>query len=122
MPGYIVLPLRDPYLGLFTDNVGWPVPIDAGHTRFASFTITRPRSALQRVAMRLWYACYYAPLHVRFLGQDRRLEESQLYGHQNRLSATDIGLVQWRHLAPRIARQSGVPVGARGNGGTRSEG
>jgi phenylpropionate dioxygenase-like ring-hydroxylating dioxygenase large terminal subunit len=112
MPGYIVLPLRDPYFGLHTINVGWPVPVDESHTQFASLTVTTPSTRLQRWATRAWYHCFYAPLHSGFLNQDRRMEESQGFGRPEKLSATDSGLIQWRRMAPRIARQSSTAAGS----------
>jgi nitrite reductase/ring-hydroxylating ferredoxin subunit len=117
MPGYIVLPLRDPYFGVHSDNVGWPVPIDATRTQFVSITsIQQPKSPLGRLAKRLWFRGFYGPLHSGFLNQDRRLEASQAFGTPERLSATDLGLIQWRRLAPRIARQAPAAAHPNGNG------
>jgi hypothetical protein len=39
------------------------------------------------------------------VGQDRRLIEVQNYRSPESLSATDVGLIQWRRLATTLARQ-----------------
>lgn len=105
MPGNIVVKIRDPYFGVHISNLGWPVPIDANHTRHLNLIVTYPKKFITKVAMRLWYKIYYRAMHKRFVGQDRRLIEVQEYRNPESLSVTDVGLVQWRHLAAKLVRQ-----------------
>jgi hypothetical protein len=104
MPGYLMLRGQmDPFLGVAHDNVGWPVPIDEHRTMYVGFLITRPKTPLGKLAMALWWK-YYRYLHYPFLGQDKRLVETQDYRSES-LSSIDIGVVAWRHFAAKVARR-----------------
>jgi phenylpropionate dioxygenase-like ring-hydroxylating dioxygenase large terminal subunit len=105
MPGNIVVKIREPFFGIHMANIGWPVPVDEKLTRHLNLIVTYPKNALQRLALDLWYRAYFRPIHRRFVGQDRRLIEVQNYRSPESLSATDVGLIQWRRLATTLARQ-----------------
>lgn len=105
MPGYIVVKVRDPYFGVHMANMGWPVPIDGNRTRHLNFLATYPTNPVHKLALKGWYHIYFQPVHQDFLWYDRYLLEVQNYRDPESLSATDIGLIQWRRLAPRLARQ-----------------
>lgn len=105
MPGYIVVRLREPFLGFRMSNLGWPVPVDENLTRHLNLVVTYPVNAAQRLAYKAWHRLYFREIHTRFVGQDRRILETQDPSAPEHLSATDVGLIQWRKLAPRIARQ-----------------
>ncbi|NIO07538.1 MAG: hypothetical protein GTO40_05835, partial [Deltaproteobacteria bacterium] len=86
----------------------WPVPVDEHRTRHLNFLVTYPTNAVHRFAIKVWYNAYYRYLHQLFLRQDRRQIEVQRYRQAEHLSNTDIALIQWRKLAPRIARKGGA--------------
>ena len=104
MPGNIVVKVRDPYCGIHISNMGWPVAIDENRTRHLNFLVTYPTNPIHRLALKLWYNIYFRHVHQLFLKQDRRQIEVQSYRESERLSNTDIALIQWRKLAPRLAR------------------
>ena len=104
MPGNIIVKVRDPYCGIHISNMGWPVPIDENRTRHLNFLVTYPINPIHRLALKLWYNIYFRHVHQLFLKQDRRQIEVQRYRNGEHLSNTDIGLIQWRKLAARIAR------------------
>ncbi len=118
MPGHIVVKVRDPYFGVHISNMGWPAPIDEHRTRHLNFLVTYPKSIIHRSALKVWYNLYFRNVHQLFLKQDRRQIEVQRYRDPEHLSNTDIGLIQWRKLAPRIARKAQsnepLPTGAPG--------
>ncbi len=125
MPGNIVVKVRDPYCGVHISNMGWPVPVDEHRTRHLNFLVTYPGNSIHRLALKIWYNFYFRHVHQLFLRQDRRLIEVQRYREGEHLSNTDIALIQWRKLAPKIARrakastaaalgQSGNPAKERG--------
>ncbi|HEY3303758.1 MAG TPA: aromatic ring-hydroxylating dioxygenase subunit alpha [Candidatus Binatia bacterium] len=105
MPGYIVLNLRDPYFGVRMANLGWPVPVDENSTRHLNFIVTYPKNIIHKSLLTAWYHAYFWPMHRRFLFQDRRLLEVQDRSRET-LSASDVGVINWRRLAPKIARQA----------------
>ena len=105
MPGYIVLHLRDPYFGVRMVNFGWPIPVDEGHMRHLNFIITYPKNPLHKAVLNAWYHGYFWPMHRRFILQDRRLLEVQNRARET-LSGSDVGVIHWRRLAPKLARQA----------------
>jgi phenylpropionate dioxygenase-like ring-hydroxylating dioxygenase large terminal subunit len=104
MPGYIVLHLRDPYFGVSMMNLGWPFPVDEGLTHHLNFIVTYPKNLLHKLLLTVWYHLYFWPMHRRFLFQDRRLLEVQDRARES-LSTSDSGVIYWRRLAPKLARQ-----------------
>jgi phenylpropionate dioxygenase-like ring-hydroxylating dioxygenase large terminal subunit len=106
MPGYLALRMQEAVFGVSHVNVGWPVPIDEHHTRYVNLIVTYPDNAARRVAYKAWFRGYYRPLHSRLVGQDKHLLESQAYRDPEKLSVTDTGLIQWRRVAPKLARQA----------------
>lgn len=109
MPGHIVVKIRDPYCGIHISNMGWPVPVDENHTRHLNFLVTYPKNVVSKFFFRLWFNLYFKIVHQTFLMQDRRQIEVQGYRDPENLTNTDIGLIQWRKLAPQIARKAGTP-------------
>jgi len=105
MPGNIVVKIREPFFGIHMANIGWPVPVEEKRTRHLNLIVTYPKNILQRLALDLWYRIYFRPVHRRFVAQDRRLIEVQNYHNPESLSATDVGLIQWRRLAMSLARK-----------------
>lgn len=106
MPGHIVVKIRDTFFGIHISNMGWPSPIDEHRTRHLNFLVTYPSNPIHRLAFKLWYNLYFRHVHKLFLRQDRRQIEVQRYRDPEHLSNTDIGLIQWRKLAPQIARKA----------------
>jgi phenylpropionate dioxygenase-like ring-hydroxylating dioxygenase large terminal subunit len=104
MPGYIVLNLRDPYFAVRMANLGWPIPVDEKLTRHLNFIITYPKNIIHKLALMVWYHAYFWPMHRQFILQDRRLLEVQDRARET-LSASDSGVIYWRRLAPKLARQ-----------------
>jgi phenylpropionate dioxygenase-like ring-hydroxylating dioxygenase large terminal subunit len=113
LPGFIVVYALEGVFGVQHINLAWPVPIDAHRTMFVNIIVTHPKSLLDRIGLNLWWHAYYGPLHERFVGQDRRLIESQDYRAPEKLSAIDTGLIQWRRLARRAAESAEAPVVSR---------
>lgn len=107
MPGYIVLPARrEPYLGFEIIGIQWPVPIDEQRTRIFECVVTRPTNPLASLGYRLWWHAYYRWVHVAFFThQDSQIIEHQNYRDPETLSASDVGLIQWRKLAARMAAE-----------------
>jgi phenylpropionate dioxygenase-like ring-hydroxylating dioxygenase large terminal subunit len=105
MPGYVVLRLHEPFLGFIMVAVQWPYPIDEKRTRTLSLVMTYPRNAVERLACRLWFNGYYRHTLRQFVGQDRRLLESETYRDPEHLSASDAALIQWRRFALKAARR-----------------
>jgi phenylpropionate dioxygenase-like ring-hydroxylating dioxygenase large terminal subunit len=110
LPGYIVIVQKDAYFGVEFTNIGWPVPIDAKRCYFWNINITQPKSPLHAAALRAWWDGFFKPLQIRFLQQDRRLEETQRITAPESLAVTDRGLVQWRMFAATRARKSPAPA------------
>jgi len=100
MPGYAVV-----RQGKLKTSLQWPVPVDENHTRVLSFTMIFPKSFIHRLLLKIWFKTFYRLEQRQFVGQDKRLIESQNYRNPETLSATDIALIQWRKIAPKIARQ-----------------
>lgn len=126
MPGYIVLPLRHTAIfGVMGGNVQWPVPVEENRTRVFEVTYTRPTSLLHRVGLLTWYHLFYRWEHPRmFASQDRHAVEGQTYRVHERLSTTDVGVVQWRRLSAKIAQERSQktgdePLGAEASGNGR---
>lgn len=119
MPGYIVLHLRDPYFGVPMVNFGWPIPVDEGHMRHLNFIVTYPKNVLSKTMLQAWYHLYFWPMHQRFIFQDRRLLEVQDRSRET-LSGSDVGVIHWRRLAPKLARQSSAAANS-GLGDVRVE-
>ena len=107
MPGYIVLPRRrDPIWGHDVAAVQWPVPVDEHTTRIFECAITHPGNPVQHLAFLAWWNGYYRHVHLHlFTHQDRRIMECQSYRDPERLSVSDVGLIQWRIFAAQAARQ-----------------
>jgi phenylpropionate dioxygenase-like ring-hydroxylating dioxygenase large terminal subunit len=99
LPGYIVVHAQEGLFDVQHVNLAWPVPIDAQRTRYVNVVTTYPKSLLDQIGLGLWWHAYYRPLHVRFVHQDRRLLQSQDYRAPEKLSALDVGVIQWRQLA-----------------------
>lgn len=108
MPGFLVLGMTDPFFGVNHINVGWPVPIDAKRTRYVGMNITNPTSRVGRLILKPWWHLYMKPLHLPFLGQDKRLVESQ-DSSSEKLSSIDTGVVIWRNFAAKVARRPQAP-------------
>ena len=107
MPGYIVLPLRPTAMfGVMAGNVQWPVPVEENRTRILEVTYARPTSPLHRAVLLAWYHLFFRWEHpLMFSHQDRNAVVGQTYRRSERLSTTDVGLVQWRRLSAKIARE-----------------
>jgi len=110
MPGYVLVRRQDPYLGFVQTNWQWPYPVDEHRARIFFFTMTHPRTLIQRVASRILWHLYHRPARIQFVNQDRRQLERQNYRAPEKLSAGDAGLIQFRRFAARVARQ---PVPSR---------
>lgn len=125
MPGYIVLDLRaTPFFGVMAGNVQWPVPVEENRTRVFEVTYTRPTSLLHKAGLLAWYHLFYRWEHPKmFASQDRNAVEGQTYRIHERLSTTDVGVVQWRRLSANIAHErlqrtgdGALGIEAHGNG------
>jgi len=115
MPGYIVLPLRPmAFLGAWAGNVQWPVPVEEGKTRVFEVTYTLPPSPFHGAISSLWYHLFYRWEHPMFFAhQDRNAVEGQSYRQNEMLSATDVGIVQWRRTSAKLARERASELRAR---------
>lgn len=107
MPGYIVLPARrEPYFGFDIVGIQWPVPVDRNRTRIFECVVTHPKNPLARLGYRAWWNAYYRWVHLQFFThQDKRILEEQHYRDPETLSASDVGLIQWRRLAAQLAEE-----------------
>jgi hypothetical protein len=112
MPGYILVFGWEPFLQFRVVNMQWPTPIDEKRTRILNLNITYPANAAEKILLKLWYNSYYIRMHRQFLEQDRWLIEGQTYRNPEKLSGSDIAVVDWRRFAAKIARR---PVGGLSN-------
>jgi phenylpropionate dioxygenase-like ring-hydroxylating dioxygenase large terminal subunit len=112
MPGYILVFGWEPFFQFRVVNMQWPTPIDEQRTRILNLNITYPANAAEKLLLKLWYNSYYIHMHRQFLEQDRWLIEGQTYRNPEKLSGSDIAVIDWRRFAAKIARR---PVGGLGN-------
>ncbi len=88
--------------------VRYVVPIDENHTRcfmFAARRVQGFRALGYKLYYRLWAS--WSLMHY-FIDQDRVIFEKQDRSAPERLSITDAGMVMWRRIIARAARQEQV--------------
>ena len=64
-----------------------------------------PRPSFPTASLKAWWRLYYKPLRLQFLRQDTRILEPQNYRKPEKLSASDLPIIEFRRLAPKMERQ-----------------
>jgi phenylpropionate dioxygenase-like ring-hydroxylating dioxygenase large terminal subunit len=105
MPGYIVITRATPWLNFPTVSLQWPVPVDSNRTSMYTMWLTNPGTFRERLLHRLWYVGVFQHLLHGFVDQDRRIIEHQTYRDPEKLSASDVAVIQWRRTAYQLARR-----------------
>jgi len=109
MPGYVLVRRQDPYFGFHLTDWQWPVPTQQNHSRIFLLTIAHPKTFIHRLALKALWWIYSRPLRLQFIHQDKRILEPVNYRDPEKLSAGDAGVIQFRRLAAKVARQPRGP-------------
>jgi nitrite reductase/ring-hydroxylating ferredoxin subunit len=92
--------------------VQWAVPIDANTTRCFNINNFRRLGRWRALYDRIHYYLWRGWVHDRiFSDQDKVMVEALVPGPE-RLSRTDVGVIEWRKFAGTHARRAAVPVAA----------
>ena len=109
LPGYALIKKRETSLGRLTEWV-WPVPVDKNQTLVLVGTIVHSKNLTQKLIAKARWWLYLRPVNLQFQHQDRRIIGPQNYRDPEKLAPCDVGVMQFRRLAAKFARQPHFPA------------